>query len=524
MDQQYIDILSLIVNETYVTQGSEGIRSRLKLFKSVISQRRMPLEGWDDITIKYILQHLAMMDSNNFPSNSGVGEREGRIYSSIVSEMHHNLAHGIGRSGDISEVQPKAAGSSIIYKLTNYMALHAQEISGVTSMKGTLVLPLATGMSIVMCLLTLKMTRPHAKYVIWPRIDQKSCLKAIVTAGLIPLVVNNIVDHDEISTDMSEVERMLELHKLEVLCVLSTTSCFAPRRPDKIDEIARVCKTYDVPQVINNAYGLQCRIICKLINRACAVGRVDFVVQSTDKNFMVPVGGTIVSSPDKALVNELSKMYPGRASSAPIVDLFVTFLSMGEMNLKRLHRERVELLRRLIDGMHQVASIYGERVLVSPYNSISIGVTLSNAVYPLLPSPHSVAHDPHMFGSMLFKRAVSGCRVIGYSNEMKRVAGVDFIGWGSHVNCYHSLYLTAACAIGSKEKDITLFLNRLDSVFRTCNSNRSVARAVSEDAQEKADVQEQSERVPIEASAVLAPGTLSNNWILIYPASKPLNR
>jgi len=42
--------------------------------------------------------------------------------------------------------------------------------------------------------------------------------------------------------------------------------------------------------LINNAYGLQCSYICKLINRACTVGRVDAIVCSTDKNFMVPVG------------------------------------------------------------------------------------------------------------------------------------------------------------------------------------------------------------------------------------------
>ena len=44
-------------------------------------------------------------------------------------------------------------------------------------------LPVATGMSLVMTLLTLKQQRPGAKYVIWPRIDQKSCFKCILTAG-----------------------------------------------------------------------------------------------------------------------------------------------------------------------------------------------------------------------------------------------------------------------------------------------------------------------------------------------------
>ena len=40
-------------------------------------------------------------------------------------------------------------------------------------------------------------------------------------------------------------------------------------------------------------------------------GRVDVVVQSTDKNFMVPVGGAIVAGFDKTLVDSISKNYPG---------------------------------------------------------------------------------------------------------------------------------------------------------------------------------------------------------------------
>ena len=55
--------------------------------------------------------------------------------------------------------------------------------TGVKSAKACLVLPVATGMSLVMTLLTLKQMRPDAKYVIWPRIDQKSCFKCILTAG-----------------------------------------------------------------------------------------------------------------------------------------------------------------------------------------------------------------------------------------------------------------------------------------------------------------------------------------------------
>lgn len=40
------------------------------------------------------------------------------------------LIHGIGRSGDIAAVQPKAAGSSLLNKLTNSIVLDILKISG----------------------------------------------------------------------------------------------------------------------------------------------------------------------------------------------------------------------------------------------------------------------------------------------------------------------------------------------------------------------------------------------------------
>jgi O-phospho-L-seryl-tRNASec:L-selenocysteinyl-tRNA synthase len=62
------------------------------------------------MSIELILSELASMDSNNFPSNIGAGEREGRVYSGMVARRHFRLSHGIGRSGNIAEVQPKSAG------------------------------------------------------------------------------------------------------------------------------------------------------------------------------------------------------------------------------------------------------------------------------------------------------------------------------------------------------------------------------------------------------------------------------
>ena len=34
------------------------------------------------------------MDTNNFPNKVGVGERESRIYSDMVSLRHYSMGHG----------------------------------------------------------------------------------------------------------------------------------------------------------------------------------------------------------------------------------------------------------------------------------------------------------------------------------------------------------------------------------------------------------------------------------------------
>ena len=108
----------------------------------------MPREGWDDEQIMLLIRDLALMDSNNFLDNVGVGEREGRIFSNIVKQKYFSMAHGVGRSGDLTAEQPKAAGSSLQGKLTNLMAMHALKIAGLENVSGCAVLPVATGLCV----------------------------------------------------------------------------------------------------------------------------------------------------------------------------------------------------------------------------------------------------------------------------------------------------------------------------------------------------------------------------------------
>lgn len=66
------------------------------MMRELLSQRQLPNEPLDDLTIRYILDTLALMDSNNFEGKVGVGERESRIFSRMVEERHFFMGHGVG--------------------------------------------------------------------------------------------------------------------------------------------------------------------------------------------------------------------------------------------------------------------------------------------------------------------------------------------------------------------------------------------------------------------------------------------
>eukprot|EP00210_Caulerpa_lentillifera_P009075 g8659.t2 len=160
MDDETLNLATRLISKSYIEQGNQQLTKRRKLIKSLLSERRLPQQGWDDLMIEFLLQSLASMDSNNFLSKAGVGEREGRVCSELVSRRHFGMAHGIGRSGDISAEQPKAAGSSLMAKLAALLAQDALSIAGLKDLGPVLVLPLATGMALTMTLLAAKQLRP----------------------------------------------------------------------------------------------------------------------------------------------------------------------------------------------------------------------------------------------------------------------------------------------------------------------------------------------------------------------------
>lgn len=242
----------------------------------------------------------------------------------------HRLIHGIGRSGDIAAIQPKAAGSSLLNKLTNSVVLDVLKLSGWCLQICTNIFHLFADCPLIWG--TIKIMRslfsrpptfaslfapPQSKlrqissrlydillkctYLLAARCPQRGellcgshgdrnepdtvlpdsspppakgslhrvashrpevllqshdhcrstpplprvpllllpplscCLMTFVLCpGFEPVVVENVLEGDELRTDLEAVEQKIqELGAENVLCVHSTTSCFAPRVPDR---------------------------------------------------------------------------------------------------------------------------------------------------------------------------------------------------------------------------------------------------------------------------------------------------
>ena len=77
-------------------------------------------------------------------------------------------------------------------------------------MKSSLVLPMATGMALRECFISLKLQRPQANHIIWPRIDQKSCLKSMLSIGLSVIVIEPKLADKGLVTDVQAIEAKIE--------------------------------------------------------------------------------------------------------------------------------------------------------------------------------------------------------------------------------------------------------------------------------------------------------------------------
>jgi O-phospho-L-seryl-tRNASec:L-selenocysteinyl-tRNA synthase len=224
------------------------------------------------------------------------------------------------------------------------------------------------------------------------------------------------------------------------VAILSTTTFFPPRESDSVKEIAKIAKDYDLYHIINNAYGVQSRKIMKQIHGAIDAGRVDAIIQSTDKNFLTPIGGAIIASPSESFIHEISQCYAGRATAAPIIQFFAAILSLGIQGYEKL-RDTQEQNRLLLEKLlTELAEAHNERILQVD-NPIASAITLNQ-------------YDPRKIGGILYELRVTGPRAY--------VKGTE---WGACYTNYPNNYLCLNAAIGTTESDIQEAVQRLEKAL-----------------------------------------------------------
>eukprot|EP00823_Brevimastigomonas_motovehiculus_P006829 TRINITY_DN57_c1_g1_i2.p1 TRINITY_DN57_c1_g1~~TRINITY_DN57_c1_g1_i2.p1 ORF type:complete len:390 (+),score=81.25 TRINITY_DN57_c1_g1_i2:79-1248(+) len=158
------------------------------------------------------------------------------------------------------------------------------------------------------------------------------------------------------------------------------------------------------------------------------------------------------------LVGKVSQEFPGRASMSPILDLFITMLSMGIEGYRSLLSTREQLFSYFQKQLRDLAEKYDERLLLTPDNPISMGMTLSHF-------QTASGGKYTYFGSMLFSRCVSGTRTVWPGDgKVTKVGGtgLSFTSYGAHFTNYPVPYMTAACSIGMRKSDIDTFIERLE--------------------------------------------------------------
>jgi O-phospho-L-seryl-tRNASec:L-selenocysteinyl-tRNA synthase len=300
-------------------------------------------------------------------------------------------------------------------------------------MKSGIVTPLSTGMSIALILSALQ--REHGiKRVLFSRVDHTSPKRAIALTGLEKIVVPTVINGDAVQVDIGVLEKHIKATEASV--VLATTTFFPPRESDPVKDIAKMCAEHKVPLVINNAYGVQSERTMSEIRSAVDAGRVDAVVQSSDKNFLSPVGASIIVSPSKEFIEQVTETYAGRASAAPIVQTLAALLALGLDNYKDLQGQQVENKELLHERLNEVADKLGQRIL-SVWNPVACAITMDGL-------------DVKEIGARLYNARVTGPRA------------VEKGAYGSSTDNYPHSYLVMNAAIGASKNDVEAATTKLD--------------------------------------------------------------
>ncbi len=434
MDRDEFDrILDKTIPESMARRGRTTIDSMMAPIRDVLNRRVFPDKSLTDAQLELMVQILSSMDTDKDPEAARVGEREGRIASPFVGALAAGFNHGVGRSGQLSAPQPKAAGASLMQQVANTVALDAIRKLGLSNVKAGIVTPLSTGMTLALVLGALR-RELHIQRVLYPRIDHISPRRGISLTGLKEVPVSTLIEDDAVRVNLSELETLIS--KTKSCAVLCTTTFFPPRESDPVKAVARLCADHDVPLVVNNAYGVQSQDIMNQLRSAVDAGRVDAIVQSSDKNFMAPVGGSIIVSPNPAVIDWTADTYAGRATAAPIVQTLAALLSLGLDRYQDLQQQQLENLAFLRDQLAAIAETHGQRVL-DVKNPVAWAMTLNGL-------------DVKEIGARLYNARVTGPRT------------VEAGAFGSSVESYPHSYIVMNAAIGASHEDVETATTKLD--------------------------------------------------------------
>lgn len=415
----------------------------------LFDQRTIPENGWTDKQIELLLSMLNTLDSDKDPETIRIGEREARIATSILERLSGGFNHGIGRSGDLLAAQPKAAGGSLMQNLTNRVVLSLIRALSLPNVKAALTVPLGTGMALGMALRGLiqaeKGNLNQKPLVLMPRIDHKSPIKGIEFVGgqVLPIPCirgSNYFAQDGIYMPMENLERIFQQNKERISAIISTTTFFAPRVPDDIKAIAKFAKEHGIIHIINNAYGVQCPEIMKMIRQAIDAGRVDAIVQSTDKNFLTPVGGAVIITPTTDHAEAIGKSYAGRATAGPALQLLIALLSTGKIKYNSLMDLQQQNRAELENQLQNLAKELGEQ-LIDCRNPVSCAMTLSK-----LSSEHLI-----QLSGILYNLRVTGPRVVNPGEN----------NFGTCTDGVLPPYIVMNAAIGITKEDVIESVTRL---------------------------------------------------------------
>lgn len=444
-------------------RSSIGLRTHTKPILQLFEQRSIPDEGWSDEQITQLLYILSHLDSDKDPGSIRIGEREGRVATPLLLDQIGGFCHGVGRSGELTAPQPKAAGASLMQNLSNKVSFSLLKSLGLSNIKSSLVIPMGTGMSLGLALrgaLThFQIDFKKKNRVLMTQIDHKSPKKGIKYIGAEIITIpghfgENYYSSEGVYTRMDEIKSIFNQNSDSVCAVITNCAFFAPRVPDDIKEIAKFAKENNIIHIINNAYGAQSIDIMKLIRGAIDAGRVDAIVQSTDKCFLTPVGGAIIASPNSELIQSISKSYAGRASAAPAMHLLTSLLSLGKNGyFKKMNqqRENHSILQR---EMQSLAEKLGEK-LIKCENKVSCALTLTKF------SEDQISN----LGGFLYNLRVTGPRIINLNKS-------EFGSCTSKSEIPFS-YVVMNAAIGVEKKHIFLAIQMLKKAFQQIQEKRT---------------------------------------------------